>query len=505
MQIILSFLPILSLLCFLLILKLPAMKASAISFLIALLIFVLKYQSGIIGLAISMSKGFSLAIFVILIIWGAMFLYNLVHETGALDVINTNIEKTFTDRFLQFILLSWVFSAFLQGIAGFGVPVIIVTPILISLGFDPVVSVAAVLVGHSWAISFGSMGSSIYAINMVTNAPPDQIIIYMALFGSLGLVFTGFIVCFIYGGAKHLIKGAPYVIVLSITMGAMLFLMAKLEMYSVTGLLTGLTGLITCFIINRFQRKKEKAIKLYKAQLTLFHAVLPYLLIIIFSIAFYIINPKVSLGFDFPAYTTGLGHHIKEETDYVTFNLLKYPFVIIMLSSMLSMIVFYRKKVLNRKKIKSIISQTAKKCIPTSITIVFLLNMAVIMMDSGMINEIAEFLASVTGYCYPLVAPFIGLLGAFVTGSNTNSNIIFGSLQETAANSIGINVAVICAVQSIGASIGNSIGPTTVSLGATAAQIQGNESKIYRKTLIPILITVSILGFVNMLIVNLQQ
>lgn len=504
MSIVLSILPILCLLCFLLVLKLPAMQASAISFIIALLIFYIKYKSGILGLAISMAKGFSLAIFVILIIWGAMFLYNLVHETGALDVINTNIELIFVDRFIQFILLSWVFSAFLQGIAGFGVPVIIVTPILISLGFNPVASVAAVLVGHSWAISFGSMGSSIYAINMVTSAPLNEIIIYMAVFGSFGLICTGFIVCYIYGGLKQLIKGIPYILLLSISMGSMLFLMAKLEMYSVIGLLTGLTGLIICFIINKFSKKKKEYIKLYKNDINLFQAVLPYLLIIIFSISFYILNPTLSIGFNFPGYTTGLGTKIVAENDYVTFNVLKYPFIIIMISSAISMMVFYKKKVLKKKSMQKIISLTVKKCVPTSITIVFLLNMAVIMMDSGMINEIAEFLASITGYLYPLVAPFIGLLGAFVTGSNTNSNIIFGSLQEMAANSIGMNVSVMCAVQSIGASIGNSIGPTTVSLGATAAQIQGNENKIYRKTLIPIIMTALILGIVNMIILNLQ-
>lgn len=503
MTIILSVLPILCLLCLLLIVKLPAVKASAISFLIALIIYLIKYESGITGTAISMAKGFSLALFVILIIWGAMFLYNLVNETGALHVINTNIKQTFTNRFLQFILLSWVFSAFLQGIAGFGVPVIVVTPILISLGFNPVAAVSAVLVGHSWAISFGSMGSSIYAINMVTSAPLDQIIIYMALFGTIGVFCTGMIVCFIYGGFKQILKGFPYIFILSAVMGCMLFVLAYMEMYSVIGLLTGLAGLVACFIINKVISKGKKSTGLYKADLNLFQAILPYLLIVAFSLGFYVLDPSVSLGFNFPGYTTGLGHVVPPEADYVTFNVLKYPFMIILFSSVISMIIYRRKRVLDGEKTKKIISLTIKKCVPTSITIVFLLNMAVIMMDSGMINTIAEFLASVTGKMYPLIAPFIGLLGAFVTGSNTNSNIIFGALQEMAATSIGMNVAIMCAVQSIGASIGNSIGPTTVSLGATAAHIQGEESKIYQKALVPVLLTILILGITNMIIQNL--
>lgn len=502
MSIILSVLPILCLLCCLLIVKLSAMKASAISFLIAAVIFYIKYQSGTIGLAISMAKGFGLALFVILIIWGAMFLYNLVYEVQALHVINKNLERIFTDRFLQFILLSWIFSAFLQGIAGFGVPVIVVTPILIALGFDPLISVASVLVGHSWSISFGSMGSSIYAIDMVTDAPLAQIVLYMAIFGTCALLCTGLTVCYIYGGGRQVAKGAPYILILAAFMGVMLYILAYLEMFSVIGLLTGFTGLIVCFLLNKFKAGKKEKLEFYKAELNLLQAVLPYLLIVVLSILFYLINPGLSLNMDFPGYQTELGHIVAEEPDYVTFNVLKYPFSVIMMASLISMLVFYKKKTLDSGKMKKIVSQTVKKCIPTSITIVFLLNMAVIMMDSGMISEIADFLVSVTKEFYPLAAPFIGLLGAFVTGSNTNSNVIFGSLQETAAGSLGMSVAVMCAVQSIGASVGCAIGPTTVSLGSTAAQIQGEESRIYRKTLVPILVTALLLGIGNLLLLH---
>ena len=503
MSVILSVLPIVVLLFSLLAVKMSAIKASALAFLISALIFFIKYQSGVIGMATSMAKGCSLALFVVLIIWSAMFLYNLVKEVGALDVIDRNLEIMFTNRFIQFILLSWVFSAFLQGIAGFGVPVIVVTPILIALGFDPVVSVAAVLVGHSWSISFGSMGSSIYAIGMVTHASQTEIVVYMAIFGWLTMFCTGLIVCLIYGGPRQVIRGLPYVVSVAVPMGIVLYILARMEMFSVTGLLTGLTGLVACFVVNRIKSGKEDgAHSLYKSEINLFQSVLPYVLIVVLSIAFYIIKPGLEFAFSFDGYTTGLGEAVAPEEKYVTFNLLKYPFSIIMMSSLFSMVIFFRKGVFSKAKAKVILSNTAQKCISTTITIVFLLNMAVIMMDSGMINTIAEALVSLTGDLYPLAAPVIGLLGAFITGSNTNSNVIFGYLQEAAASSIGMSAAIMCAAQSIGASIGCSIGPTTVSLGATAAQIQGKESMIYRKTLVPILITATLLGIMNFLIIR---
>lgn len=504
MNILLAVSPILCLLFCLLALKLSAMKSGAISLLVAVIIFTVKYQGGVMGLSISIAKGFSLALFVILIIWGAMFLYNLVNEVGALNVIITNLQMVFTNKFIQFILLSWIFSAFLQGIAGFGVPVIVVTPILIALGFDPIVSVASVLVGHSWAISFGSMGSSIYAINMVTNAPLSEIVFFMSIFGACALLCTGITVCYIYGGAKQILKGMPYVLALCAFMALTLNVLARMEMFSVIGLLTGLVGLIACFIINKIKySRQETKIKLYKTELNLIQAVLPYLLIVILSILFYILQPTLSISFDFPGYETALGAVVPSEEEYVTFNILKYPFSVIMMASLVSMLLFYKKGVLNADVGKSILHKTVKKCTPTSITIVFLLGTAVVMMDAGMINEIADFLVSTTKNMYPMVASFIGMLGAFVTGSNTNSNIMFGSLQEIAATSIGMSASIMCAVQSIGASVGCAISPSTVSLGATAAQVIGEESKIYRKTLVPVLLTILLLGAVNMILLHI--
>ena len=498
----LSLLPILSLLICLLAFKLSAAKASALSFFVTFVIFLYYFRPGADGIAITIAKGCSLALFVILITWGAMFLYNLVNEAKALDVINRNIEIALSNKFHQFILLSWAFAPFLQGIAGFGAPVIVVTSILVSMGFNPVASSCAVLIGHSWAISFGSMGSSIYAIDMVTQSPINEIIVYMSYFGMLAMFFTGLAVCFIYGGIKYVAKGLPFVLFISIVMSIALYILANLGVLSVISLLTGLTGFVAGFFVSRARGKGEERIRLYSAELNLFQAILPYLLTVIFSILFFILDPPFVIGVNFAGYETFFGLVVPQEVGYVKFNILKFPFTIIMISSFISMIVFYKKKTFNMRVAKSVIAKTAQKCVSTTITLLFLLNIAVMMKDSGMIGQIAVSLASIFGKAYPLVAPLIGLLGAFITGSNTNSNIIFGSLQEIAAISIGAGTAVMCAAQSIGASVGASMSPPMVAIGAIAAQIQGNEGQIYRKNIISIFIIIFILGVVNFLILS---
>lgn len=497
----LSFLPILSLLICLLVLKFPANKSGAVALIVAIGVCLITFKPGVIGLSISMAKGFGLALFVIFIIWGAMLLYNIVKEVGALKVINNNISIIVEDHFLQFILLSWIFASFLQGIAGFGVPVIVVTPILIGMGFDPIMSAAAVLVGHSWSISFGSMGSSISAIDLVTDTELHNILLNMALFGTIAMVVTGIAVCAIYNGKKEIVKGMPYILCISATMGFTLFVLALLDMTSLMGLLAGLVGMITLLVIYKIKNKEKESKPLYKDKINLFEAVLPYVLIVCFSILFFILDPQWKIELDFPGFSSLTGQVVAAEEGYITFNVLKYPFSIIMLSSLFSGVIYWKKKVLNGETLKKIMNATVKKCTSTTITLVFLLAMAQIMMDSGMINNLANFLVNTTKGLYPFIAPLIGLLGSFVTGSNTNSNVLFGNLQETAASALGVSTALMCAVQSIGASIGGGIGPTTVALGATAAQVVGQESQIYKKTLWPILIGAAILGVVNMVIV----
>lgn len=502
--IIMSILPIFCLLICLLIIKMPAKKASAISFLLTTGIYVFYFKSGS-GVFISMAKGFGLALFVILIIWGAMLLYNLEKESGALDVINRNIEIIIEDRMLQFLFLSWVFSAFLQGIAGFGVPVIVVTPILIGMGFSPVASVAAVLVGHSWSISFGSMGSSIYAISMVTAASPEGIVLYMAIFGTVAMVCTGVSVCFIYGEKGCVLRGIVYVLITSAAMGTTLYVMANMQMFSIIGLSTGAAGLITLFLVSRigkyFGGGQAKKAVFYRNKVGMGQAMLPYMLIVLFSILFFFLDPKWSINLSFPGYETQAGVSVAAEEDYVKFNLLKFPFSIILMAVFISSVLFWKKGALKKDTVKSVVNATVQKCVPTTITIVFLLATAVLMMDSKMIENLAFATAELSEGLYPLFAPFIGLLGAFITGSNTNSNIIFGSFQEIAANTLGVSSVIMCAVQSIGASVGGGIGPTTVSLGAAAAQVQGQESAIYKKTLAPILITTLVLGIVNTILI----
>ena len=474
MSIFISLLPIFCLLLFLIVLKSSASKASFFTFCLTAFLGAFYFGIDIPGLYTSIISGLSLAFFIVMIICGAIYLYNLVQESGALDVISKNISIIVEDSLLQFLLLCWVFTAFLQGFAGFGVPVVIVAAILKGMGYDPVKSAAAALIGHSWAISFGSMGSSIYAINMVTHTDISDITIWMVFFGGIAMFLTGLSVCLIHGGVTSVRKGFLPVALVSLSMSGALFGVISNHMYSLAGFLTAAAGLAVLLLTSRLLFSKTSGKALYKANLNIIEAALPYALIVFFSLLFFYLDLALSI--------------------------LQHPFVIIFIASVFSIIYYMRKKALKKGSIKIILKNTAQKCGPTALTLAFLLSMTGLMRDSGMITHIAGGLVGLTGELYPFFGPYIGLLGAFITGTTTNSNVIFGSLQETAANALGFNAAIICAAQSVGASVGCAVGPTTVTLGAASVELQGQEYKIYKTNIIPVLCILFILGVANYII-----
>lgn len=113
-----------------------------------------------------------------------------------------------------------------------------------------------------------------------------------------------------------------------------------------------------------------------------------------------------------------------------------------------------------------------------------MVSMAVIMENSGMTDTLARGIAEGTGRLFPLFAPWIGALGAFMTGSNTNSNVVFGMLQLRTAEITGYSVAIILAAQTAGAALASVMAPTKVVVGASTAGMAGKEGDVLRK-LIP--------------------
>jgi lactate permease len=118
---------------------------------------------------------------------------------------------------------------------------------------------------------------------------------------------------------------------------------------------------------------------------------------------------------------------------------------------------------------------------------------------------LAVGLGTAAGPFYPFVAPFIGLLGAFMTGSNTNSNVVFASLQQQASILLGINVLVILGAQTTGGSLGSMLAPAKLIVGSSTAGLAGQEGSVLKKTLWPGLIIAGVVGILALIAVWLTS
>jgi lactate permease len=152
-------------------------------------------------------------------------------------------------------------------------------------------------------------------------------------------------------------------------------------------------------------------------------------------------------------------------------------------SALLGYFIFRSKGYIQPGGMSRILNNTVEKCIPATIAMVSLTALSVLMRNTGQAGVLAFGVGNVTGRFYAFMAPFVGVLGAFMTGSNTAANILFANFQQTTAQVIGLSPAPVLGAQTAGAAAGNVIAPGNVLLGTTTVGILGMEGDVLRVTL----------------------
>ncbi|HBA92365.1 MAG TPA: L-lactate permease, partial [Anaerolineaceae bacterium] len=170
---ILAFLPVLTVLALMLGLRWGGSRAGAVGWFTALIVAAVFFGAGPQLLTYAQVKAVLLSLDVLYIIWTALLLFHTAAEAGALTSIGRALTALTPDRMMQGLLLGWLFASFLQGMGGFGVPVAVAAPLLVSLGFSPIPAVVMALVGHGWAVNFGSLATSFQTLLAVTNLPGE--------------------------------------------------------------------------------------------------------------------------------------------------------------------------------------------------------------------------------------------------------------------------------------------------------------------------------------------
>jgi len=391
-----------------------------------------------------------------------------MEQKGYLDGIKDSLSRIHPDRNFRFFFLALFLTAFFESVAGFGTPGAIVPLILISIGFSPVLSIAAVLMIDGFFAISGAVGTPVIAGLEIPLGLSPAAVGNIYLYASMAILVSGFVVIlFVY---KYLRQETGSKITPS---GWILYLAILIPYVLASYFLRELTGIIASLVMAIFAYAF-----LFRDKSFQWRPWMPYLLLVVL-----LLLPKL-----FPAFGDLLAYEVNFTSIYGTgvnaslqpFRSPLIPFIIA------AAFALYRVKDF-RVNLKPVVSKTV------AVFLVLFPSLAITQMmlnSGGIVPSMIESLAGVfvrAGDTYPVFSPLIGVIGAFVTGSTTVSNIIFGSVQYNTALSLGIQPEIILGLQLAGASLGNAVCLFNIIAAAAVAGIS-NFKGILKKNLVPVLI-----------------
>ena len=473
MDVILALLPILWLIVGLAILKVPAWKACLIAVVISYIVAVGPFAKDAGVMASGALEGVALAIWpILLVITAAIFTYNLVVHTKAMETIKTMLTSVSPDMRILSLLLAWGFGAFMEGMAGFGTAVAIPAAMMVGLGFDPLKSIVACLVANSVPTTFGSIGIPTTTLASLTGLDPVHLATFITYQLFILDVLSPVFIVIIMGGGLKALKGVfiPTILAgLALAVPELIISMSvgpELAVMIPSLIIMGV--IVICskiFKVDDPEYRIDAEVRDVSSSEGI-SAAMPFILIFILLVCTSKLIPAINaplaaIKSSVPIYT-GAG------AKPYTFVWIATPGIMIFISAFLGGLA----QKAGIGEMLGVLGNTFKGLKFTYITIISVVVTAKLMTYSTMTATIAGALVAATGMAYPAFAPIVGALGAFITGSGTNSNVLFGPLQTAAAaklvpGSDGLALW-LAGANSGGAGIGKMFSPQSIAIGIGA-------------------------------------
>lgn len=439
------------------------------------------------------------------IVLAAVFLYNISVASGSFGIVRQSIETVTNDRRLQALLIAFCFGAFLEGAAGFGAPVAITAGILIGLGFVPIYAATICLIANTAPVAFGGIGIAVVTSSQLTNINANTL---SQMIGHqlplIALIVPLWLVVIIAGwrGAREI---WPAVLVTGGAYAITMFLTSNYLGPSLPDILSSIVSMICLVVLLlvwrpkkvwRFPHEKASAIARAPARPStsvLIRAWTPFLLLIVFIANWAFAGTQSLLAhytikIPFGALHNGIsvaGHAL--DINY-SFAWLSAAGTSIFLAALLSAVLMH----MPIKHVLQVAKKTLKELYRPLITIASIVGFAYVANYAGLSMTLSKALAA-TGKLFPLVAPLLGWLGVFITGSDTSSNALFSSVQAHTATTLGINPVLTVASNSTGGVAAKMISPQNMAVAAAATKLTNKEGKLFRRVILHSVAMVSII------------
>ncbi|MCV9994143.1 L-lactate permease [Paeniglutamicibacter sp. ZC-3] len=511
----------------------PAKYAMPVGYVVAVVVALLVWKMDFAGVLAASIEGLIVAATMLYIVFGALLLLATLTVGGAMSAIRAGFNNISPDRRVQAVIIGWLFGSFIEGASGFGTPAAVVAPLLLALGFPAMAAVMVGLIIQSTPVSFGAVGTPILIgvqqglggdpavaerINVLGLTMPEfinsigfQVAVIHAI---VGLLIPLILVCMLtgfFGPDRRFRDGLavwPFAIYASLAMTVPSVLTARFlgpEFPSLFGGLIGLT--LVMFTSSRgFLMPKNvfdfgprstwserwmgnlesaKAVDL-TAPMSPLRAWAPYILMGSLLVATRVI-PELK------GFLTGLAIPVNDilgtgiSTSIQPFYL---PGFVLILASVFAF-VLHR---MNGTQIARAFKVSANQLFGTAVALLFAVPLVRILIQSGPeLNAsglssipvtLAEGAAAISGGSWPLIAPWIGALGAFVAGSNTISNLTFSQFQFSTGAQIGVPPEAVVAAQAVGGAGGNPISIHNIVAASATVGLLGREGDLLRKTIL---------------------
>ena len=517
-----AFLPILATLVLMMVFNWPAKRCLMISWAMAFVIGILGFNVDIGALAAGSAYGMLSAIEVIIIITGAILVMNTLKASGATAAINRGFMNICPDKRVQACIIGFSFCSFIEAAAGFGTPAALAGPLLVSLGFPPMAAAMITLIFDSTAVSFGAVGTPVSTgLTMLGLGGDAQ---FAADFGFWTAVphavmgtFLPLIVLMMTTkffskekSFKPALEAAPFALFSGLSFTVPMLIITKFIGYEFASLLGALISIAVSVVAAKagflvpkktwdFGNSEDwdyewqatcKVSPVAESDMPLLKAWVPYVLIA----AILVITRIPQLGIK--GLLTGGAPFVVGIQNLFGFENLDWnlkwaylPGTVFILVALITNLYHG----MSMEKVKESWQATFKQVSGAAAALLFGLALVEVMKYKNadgvsMMVSMANALANLGDSLYVVIAPFIGVLGAFVSGSATVSMTLFANLQFDTATALDLPAVLIVSMQCVGAAVGNMVCINNAVAASATIGTSGREGKLIKMNAIPMVI-----------------
>ncbi len=497
---------------------LAAMAGAATALVIATFVFHMPFQ--LAGMSFLYGVSFGL-LKIVWIVVAAVYLYELTVHTGHFEVMKESLAGYTSDRRMQLLLVAFCFGAFLEGCAGFSTPVAIASAFMVGLGFSPFHAAVLNLIANTSPVAWGAIGTPVHTLALVSGLPEADL---NAMIGRI-LPITCIIVPFWLVRAmvswKETFEVAPAILVVGGSFGAMQFFWSNHVDSNLVDIMAGAFSLTITVIFLKFWKPKnvwrfphERDEKIVRHSYTggqIAKAWMPFAILSLFVFLWgyppvkKYLNQKTTPafaqgGWDFPIVHKAISRDQPVVAKPTPENA-KYDFNWLTATGSACFLAALVSGLLLRVPIKDmflVFGRTLRKLQFAIIAIACMLGLGYLTRYSGM-DAVLGIAFTRTGWFFPFFGTFLGWLGVALTGSDTSSNALFGSLQKITSQQLKIDPILMCAANSAGGVMGKMVDAQSICVATAATNTLGTEGSIFRKVFWHSVALASIVGIIVML------